>query len=72
MRIQYCTVCKANIGLYGWASHVAKEKRLHGENIYLITKIKNQQEKPNKETTNIISKFTLNKSLLDYEEFNAK
>lgn len=32
----YCVVCKKYIGLYGWPSHVAKEKRIHGRDIYDI------------------------------------
>lgn len=30
----FCKVCKKWIGRAGWPSHVAKEKRIHGEDIY--------------------------------------
>jgi len=35
MRTVRCIVCGKDIGLYGWASHVSKEKRLHGDDIYI-------------------------------------
>lgn len=34
MKTQLCKICGLQIGLMGWAKHVAKEKRLHGEDCY--------------------------------------
>lgn len=33
---QLCKVCNEYIGLLGWARHVAKEKRIHGDDIYKV------------------------------------
>lgn len=34
MKTVHCKLCDKDIGLYGWTSHVAKEKRIHGEDCY--------------------------------------
>lgn len=30
----FCIVCHKEIGIFGWPSHVKKEKKLHGYDIY--------------------------------------
>lgn len=32
----YCIVCGNYYGRYGWHKHVAKEKKLYGNDIYII------------------------------------
>jgi len=41
-----CYVCGADINFRGWASHVKKEKRIHGEDIYKILKAERDKLKP--------------------------
>ena len=36
---QLCKVCGKWIGLYGWPSHVKKENRIHGDDVYKGKKI---------------------------------
>ncbi len=31
----HCFVCGANLKVLGWPSHIAKEKRIHGDDVYL-------------------------------------
>lgn len=36
MKTIHCIVCHKEIGLSGWPSHVAMEKRKYGKNIYKL------------------------------------
>lgn len=38
MKTIHCKVCHKDIGIYGWPSHVAKEKRIHGNDIFKVLK----------------------------------
>lgn len=51
----HCYICGSDINYLGWAKHVAKEKRLHGEDIFERKKIerkKNRKIKPMENKSN--------------------
>jgi hypothetical protein len=65
MRTIRCIVCKQDIGLYGWAKHVAREKRVHGDDVYRV--LKGNFLKPEKFKFSIIE-MTKTKPLSYYDE----
>ncbi len=58
-----CYVCGRMIGIFGWANHIKKEKRLHGNDIYkrLRAERMNQHYEPQ-----IRQEFRSNMKLTDF------
>jgi hypothetical protein len=61
-----CYVCGRMIGIFGWANHIKKEKRLHGDDIYKRMKAErmNQYYEPKPQT---IQEFKSNMKLTDFQ-----
>jgi len=59
-RTIHCYVCGKDIGLYGWPSHVAAEKRRYGADIYCRKRAERTNTKPPAPTKN--------RNLTDYTE----
>ena len=64
MKTTKCIVCGQDIGIYGWPSHVAKEKRKYGPGIYTaLRKEKTKMEKEFQEKTKKVLKNKIEEQL---------